>query len=308
MSAAGRERTPFTDADTTANGEPRAAVSFRGLERLWLNTGTLCNLACEHCYIESSPTNDRLVWLTREDVRSALRDAEETKQPLKDIGITGGEPFMAPEIDGILADCLAMGRPVLVLTNAMTPLRHHREALLRLRSERLTLRVSLDHFDAAKHEEERGPRSFRPAIEGLKWLSANGFQLAVAGRTLWTDDQADIRAGYADLFAREGIAIDADDPATLVLFPEMDEAAGVPEITTACWQILGKSPDDLMCASERMLVKRRGADRASYAACTLLPYDPRFDLGTTLAEAATEVPLNHRWCAQFCVLGGGSCG
>jgi hypothetical protein len=41
--------------------------------------------------------------------------------------------------------------------------------------------------------------------------------------------------------------------------------------------------------------------------CTLLPYDPAFEMGTTLADAASAVPLNHPHCAKFCVLGGASC-
>ncbi|MGB3722396.1 MAG: radical SAM protein [Pacificimonas sp.] len=299
---------PFTDPVTTAKGEPRASVRFNGLETLWLNTGTLCNLACDHCYIESSPKNDRLVYLSRADVRATLDEIAADRHPVKEIGITGGEPFMNPDIDDIMRDCLAADVELLVLTNAMTPMRHHRAALKGMKSDRLTLRVSLDHYDEARHEEERGPRSFRPAIDGLKWLSDEGFRIAVAGRTLWGDEEAAMRAGYADLFAREEIAIDANDPDLLVLFPEMDDDRAVPEITTACWQILGKNPDDLMCASQRMLVHRKGADRATLAACTLLPYDPQFDLGPTIAGASGEVPLNHRWCAQFCVLGGGSCG
>lgn len=63
----------------------------------------------------------------------------------------------------------------------------------------------------------------------------------------------------------------------------------------------------MMCASSRMVVKRRGAGRPAVLACTLLPYDGQFELGTTLAEAAGAVPLNHPHCAKFCVLGGGSC-
>jgi hypothetical protein len=81
----------------------------------------------------------------------------------------------------------------------------------------------------------------------------------------------------------------------------------VPEITTACWGILKKSPDSLMCASARMLVKRRGAARPAVLACTLLPYDAQFELGHTLAEASRPVALNHPHCAKFCVLGGAAC-
>ena len=92
-----------------------------------------------------------------------------------------------------------------------------------------------------------------------------------------------------------------------MLFPEMDAAVDVPEITTACWGILKKSPDSLMCASSRMLVKRRGAAAPAVLACTLLPYDAQFELGGTLAEASRPVALNHPHCARFCVLGGAAC-
>lgn len=302
---------PFTDPILTANGEPRASVDFRGLETLWLNTGTLCNLACEHCYIESSPTNDRLAYLKRSDVNAILAEADRLGAPLSSIGVTGGEPFMNPEIDAILSVCLAAGLDVLVLTNAMTPMRHHRDTLTQFRDRfprQLTLRVSLDHYSGNRHEEERGPRSFRPAMEGLRWLSDEGFQIAAAARTFWGEDEVDMRAGFGRLFAAEGVAIDADDPEQLVLFPEMDEEAHTPEITTACWQILGKDPAGLMCANERMLVRRKGATHATLAACTLLPYDAEFDLGPTLAGASRPVALNHPHCSRFCVLGGGSCG
>jgi hypothetical protein len=87
----------------------------------------------------------------------------------------------------------------------------------------------------------------------------------------------------------------------------MDESVDVPEITTACWGILGKHPKEVMCASSRMVVKRKGAAKPAVLACTLLPYAPEFELGETLAEAEGAVFLNHPHCAKFCVLGGASC-
>jgi len=62
-----------------------------------------------------------------------------------------------------------------------------------------------------------------------------------------------------------------------------------------------------MCASSRMVVKRKGAARPAVLACTLLPYDARFEMGETLAGASGPVTLNHPHCAKFCVLGGASC-
>ena len=116
-----------------------------------------------------------------------------------------------------------------------------------------------------------------------------------------------MRAGFAALFATHNIPIDPSDPVRLMVFPEMDARVDVPEITEACWGILHKSPDDVMCASSRMVVKRRGDGTPVVLACTLLPYDPQFELGRTLKEASGAVPLNHPHCAKFCVLGGAAC-
>jgi MoaA/NifB/PqqE/SkfB family radical SAM enzyme len=310
MREAGPRRPKFTDPEITASGERRATVPLATLETLWFNTGTLCNLACDNCYIESSPRNDRLVYLTRTEVRRFLEEARSRPQPPAEIGFTGGEPFMNPDIIGMLEDSLAAGFRVLVLTNAMKPMQHLGAPFLALNARfagRLTVRVSLDHYEAAGHEKLRGARTWQATIEGLAWLASGGFDLSIAGRTVWGETEATMRAGYGALFAELGLAIDAADPSRLVLFPEMRPDDDVPEITEGCWDLLGKSRESVMCANSRMVIKRKGAERPTVVSCTLLPYDPAFELGSTLEEAAIPVKLNHRYCASFCVLGGGSC-
>ena len=300
----------FQDPLVTAKGEKRAHVALKALETLWFNTGTLCNLTCQHCYIESSPKNDRLVYLTASEVAEYLDEVDACALPTSLIGFTGGEPFMNPELPAMLEDVLSRDLSALVLTNAMKPMAKCKPALLRLRDhygERLTIRVSIDHYGRQVHELERGRRSWQPTIDGLVWLARNGFSPHVASRRLSGESETAIRDGFADLFAELGVTIDADDPVALMVFPEMDPTADVPEITEACWSILGKSPEGVMCASSRMVVKRKGAPHPTVIACTLLPYDLRFELGRTLAEAAVAVPLNHPHCAKFCVLGGGAC-
>jgi hypothetical protein len=300
----------FQDAVVTAAGDRRAEVALTALETLWFNTGTLCNLTCQRCYIESSPRNDRLAYLTHAEVRTYLDEIERDHLPTRLIGFTGGEPFMNPDIMKMLSDTLDRGLDAIVLTNAMKPMTHHRDALRALRErhgDRLTIRVSLDHHTPAVHEAERGARTWQPTIDGLVWLARNGFALHVAGRHFTPQTDAELRTGYARLFASLDIPLDAFDPVRLMLFPEMDATRDVPEITTACWGILKKSPDSVMCASARMVVKRKDADTPAVLACTLLPYDPRFELGTTLAAASRPVALNHPHCAAFCVLGGASC-
>ncbi|MCP3969331.1 MAG: radical SAM protein [Rhodobacteraceae bacterium] len=302
----------FRHPQFTAGGETRASVRFCDPQTLWFNTGTLCNIACANCYIESSPGNDRLVYMTEAEVESYLDQIAARGWAVREIGFTGGEPFLNPAMIGMARAALVRGFEVLILTNAMGPMmrpgmRAGLAGLQRDFGDRLTLRVSVDHWSQENHDAERGRGAFEVTLRGMRWLRDTGIRMAVAGRTIWGESEAAERAGYAALFAREGFAIDTTDQGQCVLFPEMDETAGVPEITTACWGILGKSPGDVMCASSRMVVKRRGAARPAVLACTLLAYDPGFELGETLDEAEGEVFLNHPHCAKFCVLGGASC-
>jgi len=302
----------FIDPQITAAGEPRASVALEGLRTLWVNTGTLCNIECANCYIDSSPSNDRLIYFRAANLSGYLDEARALGAPLEEVGFTGGEPFMNPEMLEMARLALEAGHRVLILTNAMRPMMRPRirEGLTALNDAYpgwLTLRVSLDHPCAAVHDAERGKGTWAVTLEGMRWIRDAGIACHVAGRSLTDETEADTRAAFADLFVREGFDIDAADPAQTVIFPEMDLAVEVPEITTACWGILGKSPSDVMCASSRMLVHRKGAARPAVLACTLLAYDAAFELGETLAEAARPVALNHPHCAKFCVLGGATC-
>jgi len=216
---------------------------------------------------------------------------------------------------------LIRGHNVLVLTNAMQPMQRTKikAGLVELNDRfrnRITLRVSLDHYKQELHEAERGPETWQKAVNGMDWLNAQGFQIAIAGRTCWGETDDVSRTGYRDLIAVRGWRIDPENHGQLVLFPEMNEKADVPEITTACWDILQKRPDDQMCATSRMVVKRKGAARPTVLPCTLLPYDGDFEMGPDLASSLNAndgnfshgaVKLNHPHCSKFCVLGGASC-
>lgn len=299
----------FVDADFVRDGARRAIVPFNGLDTLWVNTGTLCNIECRNCYIESSPTNDRLAYLTLDDFRPFLAEAK--SMGAREIGFTGGEPFMNPELVAMAAAALDAGLLVLVLTNAMRPamrpaVRASVRRLIDRHGERIRLRVSLDHYTAAKHDQERGAGSFEIAINGLRAFAADRAALSVAGRSVWGESAAAARAGYAALFADHGLPIDAARPDELVLFPEMDDGADTPEITAQCWAILQKDAGDVMCATSRMLIKKKGST-PSVVACTLIVGDPQFEMGATLKDAARPVKLNHPHCSRFCVLGGSKC-
>lgn len=300
----------FIDPWLTADGQERASVELQSLKTLWFNTGSQCNLSCENCYIESNPQNDRLAYLTVLDVDSYLKEIQTQKFPTTLIGFTGGEPFLNPDFLNILRLTLENGFNVLVLTNGFRRIERYKTELLKLNErygKKLQLRISLDHYSPAIHEKERGIRTFDPTMKTAKWLFDQRFRLSIAGRAIESESQSDALQGYQALFKEYDIDLNAHSAEHLVVFPEMDLAKDVPEITVDCWGILNKKPEQQMCASERMIVKHKRSANPIVMPCTLLAYDPQFNLGATLSSAEKRVPLNHKFCAQFCVLGGASC-
>src|SRR4029077_6060319 len=113
----------------------RAQVQLQALRTLWINTGSVCNIECRNCYIESSPENDRLAYIDRTEVSAFLDEIEHEALPTREIGFTGGEPFMNPNFLPMVSDALARGHSALVLTNAMQPMQRPRikSGLLALR-------------------------------------------------------------------------------------------------------------------------------------------------------------------------------
>ena len=123
----------FCDPKITAKGESRATVRLDALKTLWFNTGTLCNLTCSNCYIESSPTNDSLVYLNHAEVAAYLDELPIIGQHVEEIAFTGGEPFMNPEFPAMVADAAGRGYRVLILTNAMRPMMKRANAMLEIK-------------------------------------------------------------------------------------------------------------------------------------------------------------------------------
>ena len=170
----------FDHSEATLDGSHRAFVNFTGLETLWLNTGTLCNIECANYYIKSSPKNDSLIYLSQENVNRNLRELSRDSHSTNEIGFTGGEPFMNPEMIPMSGRCLDEAYRVLILTNALRPMMRPKtqQGLLALQDAfgvQLTLRVSVVHWSQANHDKERVQSSFQQTIKGMRWLSENGF-------------------------------------------------------------------------------------------------------------------------------------
>lgn len=297
----------FENKFLTSDNKARAFIQAKKIQTLWFNTGTLCNLTCKNCYIESSPKNDRLAYLSFEEFKTFVNESIQNEMGTKEIGFTGGEPFMNKDIFKMIKYALDNDFKTLVLTNAMKPMMNNKNQLFKLNHLNLTIRVSIDHFTKHKHEQIRGPNSWEPMIEGLKWLSENKFNFCLATRLMWNEDEVTTRKNFKNFVKQYNLDLNTENKSQLVTFAEMDEKKDTPEITTECWDILNKNPDEVMCSNSRMIVKKKGDEKPSVIACTLLPYISEFNLGNSLKESMKKIYLNHPHCSKFCVLGGSSC-
>jgi MoaA/NifB/PqqE/SkfB family radical SAM enzyme len=152
---------------------PRAP--FVALTALWLVlTGTLCNLRCTHCLNASGPDEPWLAPLGGAAARRAIADAE--RLGVREIYLTGGEPFLHREILPLLERCLAVAATT-VLTNGTVMTETLADALAALaRTSRysLEIRVSLDASDALANDRVRGAGTWQRAVKTIQALDARG--------------------------------------------------------------------------------------------------------------------------------------
>lgn len=299
------QRTRSREWSVTSNGEPRGFIHSHALDELWFHTGTACNLACPFCLEGSKPGDDRLQLLRFDDAKPYIDEA--LVLSVKQFSFTGGEPFINKDMVRILDYALAQ-RPCMVLTNATEPLikRLRQIETLRNRAHSLHFRVSLDHFEAVRHDTGRGEGMFAMALDGMRGLYDMGFSLSVANQVLPDLPAEDVSKSFAEVFRAAGLP----DDLPRIEFPEFyppgtDVAA--PQITLGCMANYQteSSRREFMCAFSRMVVKRVGRTRVY--ACTLVDDDVDYDLGSTLLESLQEpVSMKHHRCYS-CFQFGASC-
>jgi uncharacterized Fe-S cluster-containing radical SAM superfamily protein len=299
------------------------SVTLRALDTLWFQVGgTVCNLACRHCFISCSPTNHTHEMMRLAQVRAQLAEAAELG--VKEIYFTGGEPFLNPEMEAILEAALAVA-PATVLTNGLLldAARCGRLAALAAGARwSLDLRVSLDGYDAASNDAVRGAGCFARVLAGLRNLAAAGLNPVVTVTEVCAEAATD--AGKERFFALLGAAGLARPRLKVLpvfrLGAEVargggyeswqrlrggEEEAGVGDTAgTAPQAALGGPPggewDHLQCSSCRM-----ATDQGVWV-CPILVNDPTARMGETLAEALGPYPLRHAAC-WTCHVHGVSC-
>ena len=221
-------------------------------ERLWLYVNFDCNLQCDYCCVRSSPGAARRA-LGIDAVRRIA--AEAPPLGVRAFFVTGGEPFLLPDIDDLVL-ALAAAAPVTLLTNGMLFRGSRLAALRRLPRERVTLQVSLDSPTADLHDLHRGEGAWQRAVDGIEIARGEGFRVRLAATVATDEDDRAIR----DFFDRMRVTPQDRVVRRVALrgFAAAGVAVGrqdlVPEITITTngvyWHPVGAEDDDLIVTQE----------------------------------------------------------
>ena len=240
----GRARWVFRCGTVAMPAEENRTVG----SRLWLYTNFDCNLRCDYCCVRSSPTAPRRE-LGLERVQRIAREA--TQLGVKEIFVTGGEPFLLEDIGEILVACTAAA-PTTVLTNGMLFSGRRAETLRALPRDRIVLQISLDSATPDTHDLHRGRGTWARTREGIQLARTEGFRVRLAA-TVSTDDEAEEFRQFLD---EEKVAEEDRVIRRIALRGVASEGVAVtradlvPEITITAegvyWHPVGAEDNDLL--------------------------------------------------------------
>jgi MoaA/NifB/PqqE/SkfB family radical SAM enzyme len=279
-------------------------VPFRWLDALWIQvSGTLCNIACRHCFISCGPKANQIPMMTVEEVRCALDDG--AASGLRQVYFTGGEPFLHPQVRELVDLALAVA-PLTVVTNGIL-LDDETVAFLaeRFRTARysLDLRVSLDGMSAAQNDAVRGRGTFEGVVATLRRLGAAGLSPVVtvveheAGL-----EGADARSRFLEFVRELGIRQPRVKFLPLLrIGREERRTHGYGREAALAGEALAPEVEaTLLCASGRCVTAK------GVYTCPILVERGAARLGATLSEAGRPIRLGFDAC-RTCVLDGLRC-
>lgn len=273
----------------------RLSLPLLWLDTLWLQvSGTLCNIACKHCFVSAGPKVDLHKMMSVEQVERALDDG--AGAGMRSVWFTGGEPLLHPNILELVDLALARA-PLGILTNGMLITDGLADAL----AERfvrapynLEIRVSLDGRSPEENDRIRGRGVFDAACEGIRRLAARGVEPIVAASIL-NDLDGPTQAQFADLLRSLGVS--KPRVKWIPAFRLGRESARKGGRAYHDWEKLGpeevadpEAPSRLQCGTSRC-VTSEGA-----FPCPILVNEPSYRLGATLGEALRPHPVDHRAC------------
>jgi MoaA/NifB/PqqE/SkfB family radical SAM enzyme len=274
---------------------------------LWFFTGSRCNLECNHCYVESSPTANQHPYLTYETFSKYLNEALKRKDKKLEIYFTGGEPFINLEITKMLETALGYANTT-VLTNATRITKKLARTLSEIQKNsknKLLFRVSLDGPDEETNDPIRGQGSFKNASKGLKNLVDMGFNPIVTAMRSWKSNSAEkIEGQFVNLIEDFGVPkgeskIKILPPILIGREEERNRSYRDSEMfTEECF--VGYDYNNLQCSKCRM-VSEKGV-----WVCPILINDDEARMGDTIKEASRPYEMKQMAC-WTCRMSGLNC-
>ena len=282
------------------------------LDDIWFMVGSKCNLACSHCYVGSSPYNNTLEQLTFADVKKFVDEA--TFYSLKNIYLTGGEPFINKDIISIISYCIKKAN-ITILTNATFPIKRHIKTLKEIKDKarhELILRISLDHYDEKKHDKIRSAGSFALTVENTLNLLKAGFNpIITTTAVVYEEDnelsEKQIEKKFHELFGQYKIKVKIL-PFNLEMGSNLNrikKKTAKVIITQDCMNKPGIKKEDFQCYNGRTIQKIDGKLRIY--PCPIIYNEEKYELGYSLKESFQKVYLTHKACYDFCYKSGGKC-
>jgi molybdenum cofactor biosynthesis enzyme MoaA len=253
-----------------------------------------CNLKCKHCYLSCAPNNKKKNFLQADKIKKYLD--ENSKENLKAIYLTGGEPLVHPDFNNIVRLCLKRTN-VTVLTNG-TLINDKKARFLRQIEDshdyELIFRISIDHFTEGKNDEIRGKGAFKKAIAGVINLLKNGFNPIISCVNIKNEDEELLKNGFKELFRKYDFELEDINLKIIPLLKvgeyskfhvSYDDRSVVNQEDFA--KIDAKILD---CASSRVI-----ATDGVYC-CPALVGDPRGRVGNDINDASSRVYLESGPC------------
>lgn len=155
------------------------------IETLQINLTKLCNQACRHCHVDSSPA--RTEALSREGVERCLAILEAHPQISK-LDLTGGAPELHPDFDWLVAEAVKLGKQVMVRHNLTVqsdgnPQSKEDKGYLPefFAAHRVEVISSLPYYQQFFTDSQRGKGVFDKSLTAMRRLNAVGYGVEGTG-------------------------------------------------------------------------------------------------------------------------------
>lgn len=155
------------------------------VETLQINLTKLCNQACRHCHVDSSPA--RTEALSRAGVEQCLALLAAHPQ-IQKLDLTGGAPELHPDFEWLVVEAVKLGKHVMVRHNLTVqadgnPQTKEKKAQLPefFAQHRVEVISSLPYYQEFFTDAQRGKGVFGKSITAMERLNAVGYGMPGTG-------------------------------------------------------------------------------------------------------------------------------